>query len=184
MAIVRSAGVRSGHLYSLSRFQRPLSRLANVIPAALVVIGFFSPWMDGTDAFDLRTFSGFEFARLVRNFEITADSASATGQIRVTALAIYLVPALAINGTLMLQLSAFAGALHRAASVALLLAAIYILSMLSALSVLSVIPSNQFADVVGLPSWGFGLTLSGALLLGWLGRIEMRKARLRSAEPD
>lgn len=172
-----------GHLYRSTRFCQSVGWLPSVAGAALVMMGFFLPWMDGANAFDLRTFSGFDFARLVRNFEITADSAQASGGIRVTAIAIYLMPALAINGAVLHQVSAFAKSLHRAAGVALLLAALYILSMLSVLLFLSVVPVNRLADAVGSPSWGFGLTLAGALLLGWHGQKEMRQARL-SADPD
>jgi hypothetical protein len=166
----------------LSKLHRLLAWLPNVIAAALVVIGFFLPWMDGANAFDLRTFSGFDFARLVRNFEITAGSVPETGQIRATAVAVYLMPALAINGAFLYQISAFARSLRYAAGVALLLAAIYIVSMLLALLFLSMVHINQFADVVGPPLWGFGLTLWGALLLGWLGQKEMRQARPLSAD--
>ena len=38
--------------------------------AALVVLGFFLPWLDGTAEFAARDFSGFDLARLVRNFEL------------------------------------------------------------------------------------------------------------------
>jgi len=138
--------------------------------------------MDGTNAFDLRTFSGFDFARLVRNFEITADSDPVAGQLRVTAVAIYLMPALAVNAVFLRQLSAFVRSLEHAAGVALLLAAVYILSMLAALFFLSVAHITEFADVVGAPSWGLGLTLSGALLLGWIGQGEVRQARRLSSD--
>lgn len=158
--------------------------LASLSAACLVLGGFFSPWMDGSSVFDLRNFSGFDFARLVRNFEVTANSAEASGQLRATAVAIYLIPALAINGALLYLLSSFAGWLRYAAGVALLLAAGYIVAMLFALLFLSVVPVNQFADVVGLPSWGFGLTLAGALLLGLLGQKEMRQARTLFADSD
>ncbi len=159
-----------------------LAGLPSAVAASLVVAGFFLPWMVGASAFDLRTFSGFDFARLVRNFEITADSGSTTGEIRVTAIAIYLVPALAINGAFLHQISVFLRSLNYAASVALLLAAVYILSMQFVLLFLSLVPVSGFAAVVGLPSWGFGLTLSGALLMAWLGRKEVYLSRQLSAD--
>jgi len=158
--------------------------LASLSAACLVLGGFFAPWMDGANAFDLRSFSGFDFARLIRNFEITADSAEASGRIKATAVAIYLMPALAINGSFLYYISAFAGSLRYPAGVALLFAAVYIVSMLFALFFLSIVPINQFAEVVGVPSWGFGLTFLGALLLGWLGQNEMRRARTLLADSD
>ncbi len=158
--------------------------LASLSAACLVLVGFFTPWMNGSSVFDLRSFSGFDFARLVRNFEITANSAEASGQIRATAVAIYLIPALAINGALLYLLSSFAGWLRYAAGVALLLAAGYIVAILFALLFLSVVPVSQFADVVGLPSWGFGLTISGALLLGLLGQRQVRRAGPPPADGD
>lgn len=175
---------RAGRLPRLSRVRLSLGWLPGAAAAALVVIGFFSPWMDGTSAFDLRTFSGFDFARLVRNFEITADSAEASGQIRASALAIYLMPAVAINGALLLQISALYGSFRYAAGVALLLAAGYIAAMLFALFLLSAVPVNQFAEIVGLPSWGFGLTLLGALLLGLLGHRAVRGDRPPPTQSD
>ena len=61
------------------------------------IIGFFLPWLEGTAEFAARDFSGFDLARLIRNFEITAESQSEAGQIRTTALLVYLMPALVVN---------------------------------------------------------------------------------------
>ena len=71
--------------------------LASLSAACLVLVGFFTPWMNGSSVFDLRSFSGFDFARLVRNFEITANSAEASGQIRATAVAIMAFGAIGLS---------------------------------------------------------------------------------------
>ncbi len=51
-------------------------RSAVIIAALTVVFAFFLPWMHGSNELDSRTFSGFDFARLIRNFEITAETPS------------------------------------------------------------------------------------------------------------
>ena len=68
-----------------------------LLGAALIVWGFFLPWLDGTAEFAARDFSGFDLARLVRNFEIAASSEREEGGLRLTAVVLYLVPALAVN---------------------------------------------------------------------------------------
>lgn len=141
----------------------------SIAAAALVCAGFFLPWMDGAGPFALRSFSGFDFARLVRNFEITADTASSSAQVRGSAVAIYLVPAAAVNAAVLHALARFAGLSRRAAAAALVIASAYVLAVLGLVLVLSLAPLNGFASAVGLPSWGFALTLAGALALGGEG---------------
>ncbi len=142
----------------------------------IVVIAFFLPWMDGAGALEFRSFSGFDFARLVRNFEITADSTSAAGEFRATAIAIYLVPALAVNGAVLDFAAIFSAPLRRISGCALAVAAAYVILVLALLLALSVVPVNEFATVVGFPKYGFGLTASGALLLASLSVRELRSA--------
>lgn len=150
------------------------ARLVGVVAAALVLGGFFLPWMAGAGPFETRSFSGFDFARLVRNFEIIADSASSTAPIRGTAIAIYLVPAAAVNGGVLYLIAAFAKLDRRLVGWALVIGAAYILVMLALLLFLSLAPLTPFELAVGMPRWGFALSLTGGLLLAWLGQRELR----------
>lgn len=145
--------------------------------AALVLAAFFLPWMTGDGPFSLRTFSGFDFARLVRNFEITSDTTSSSAQVRGVAVALYLLPAVAVNAA-MLRLCATLRMLdRRAAAWALIGAAAYILAMQALLLFLSLVPVNDFAPSVGLPRPGFALTAAGAAVLAWLGRRDLQPPR-------
>ena len=153
--------------------------LVSVGAALLVFGGFFLPWMDGSGPFGLRTFSGFDFARLVRNFEITADSASATAQVRVSAIAMYIIPAAAVNAAVLHVLSALAELRGRAIGSAMAAGGLYVVGMLTLVLFLSLVPLNDFESAVGPPSWGFGVTLGGGLLLAWTGRGELRRATNR-----
>jgi len=142
--------------------------------AALVLVAFFLPWMAGDGPFSLRTFSGFDFARLVRNFEITADTASSSAQVRGVAVAVYLLPAVAANAAMLRLCAAFRLLDRRVAGWALIGAAAYILAMQALLLFLSLVPVNDFASSVGLPRWGFALSAAGAAALAWLGRRDLR----------
>jgi len=169
--------------------RRARAALPHLLATCLVLVGFFQPWMDGAGVFALRSFSGLDFARLLRNLEIAADSTGDRGQITATALAIYLVPALAVNAAVLSQLSASVRPLHRAAGVASLVAGAYSLALLTFILLLSVTPINDFSRVVGAPSWGFWLTLSGALGLALLGVRALRRSlasatSLRSLPPQ
>lgn len=149
-------------------------RLVSAGAAALVFGGFFLPWMAGAGPFETRAFSGFDFARLVRNFEIIAGSLSSTAPIRGTAIAIYLIPALAMNGAILHLLDAFAKLPRRLVGWALVLGGAYSLTMLAFLLFLSLAPLTPFEATVGLPRSGFVLSLGGGLLLAWLGQRELR----------
>ena len=130
--------------------------------------------MEGSGQLDARSFSGFDFARLVRNFEITAESLSAEGQIRATAIAIYLVPALALNAAILLPVGAVRPDLKAVGSLAAIAAAGYSVVVLFTLLAFSLLPLNEFEEVVGLPAYGFLLTALAALTLGWNGLSELR----------
>ena len=147
--------------------------LLTAVAAALALTGFFLPWMNGAGPFDLRSFSGFDFARLVRNFEITADSASSSAQVRGTAVALYLVPALALNAAVLHVAAPLLGLQGRLVGWALLDSGGYALAVLALLLFLSLAPLNDFASTVGLPSWGFALSVTSGALLMWLGRREL-----------
>jgi len=143
------------------------ARLAAEAGAALVVIGFFLPWLDGTAEFAARDFSGFDFARLIRNFEITAESQSEAGQIQATALLVYLMPALVVNSAVLRLVRRAARIPAAAVAGASVAAGGYGLLVLSAFVFLSVVEVNDFAGVVGAPRYGFLLSALGcAVLLG------------------
>lgn len=150
--------------------------LLTLVGAALVFGGFFLPWMDGSGPFALRTFSGFDFARLVRNFEITSESTQATAEVRGAAIVMYLIPAAAVNAAVLNLSTSLTGLPPRIVAWAVVACAAYILVVLSLLLVLSLFPLNDFESAVGLPTWGFGVTLGGALLMGWVGRRKLRQA--------
>ena len=154
------------------------ARLAAGVGAAFVVIGFFLPWLDGTAEFAARDFSGFDFARLIRNFEITAESQSEAGQIRATALLIYLMPALVVNSAILRLVRRAVGIPATVVAYSSVVAGGYGLVLLSALVFLSVVEVNEFAVVVGAPQYGFLITALGcAVLLGaGLARLPYRRA--------
>ncbi|MEX1253288.1 MAG: hypothetical protein WEE64_02995 [Dehalococcoidia bacterium] len=154
-----------------------IAPLLTIVAAALAVAGFFLPWMNGAGPFDLRSFSGFDFARLVRNFEITADSASSSAQVRGTAVALYLVPALALNAAVLHAAAPLLGLQRRLVGWALLVSGAYALAILGLLLLLSLAPLNDFQSSVGLPSWGFALSAASGALLVWLGRRELSQQK-------
>jgi hypothetical protein len=149
--------------------------LLTVAAAALALAGFFLPWMEGAGPFDLRSFSGFDFARLVRNFEITAESTSSTAQVRGTAVALYLVPALAVNAAVLRLVSPWLGLDRTLVGRVLLCSGAYALALLALLLLLSLAPLNDFASTVGLPSWGFALSTASGAVLVWLGLRELKR---------
>jgi hypothetical protein len=155
---------------------KTVARQACIIVAAfVVVVAFFLPWMHGSHAFDSRTFSGFDFARLIRNFEITAGSPSTLGQVRVTAIALYLVPALAVNALVFDAVALVNRGWKRPAALALALSAGYTFAVVGVLLLLSLLPISGLADVVGWPMYGMALTAAGTFVIGSIGVLEMRR---------
>lgn len=153
------------------------ARLAAGVGAAFVVIGFFLPWLEGTAEFAARDFSGFDFARLIRNFEVTAGSGSESGQIRATALLLYLMPALAINSLAFNLLVRPLALSPRVLSVAMVGAGGYGSVLLSALLFLSVVHVNDFAGVVGAPRYGFLISAMGCVVLLGVGLSRQTPSR-------
>lgn len=133
--------------------------------------------MAGEAIFELRDFSGADFARLVRNFEITATSAEESGRIRGAALALYLTPALAAGAAFLHQLRGFNDGLRGLSAAALLLARGYGVLALGATLFLSLVAVNDFERYVGAPRLGFYVSAAGLLLLGSCGVWELRRAR-------
>ncbi|MEO8458372.1 MAG: hypothetical protein ABI559_11220 [Chloroflexota bacterium] len=134
-----------------------MARVAGSIGAALIVIGFFLPWLDGTGAFAARDFSGFDLARLVRNFEIATPNQGS--QLRATAIALYLVPALAVNGAV---LGWFLG---RASAIAMLVGGLYAAAILGVALMLSLVSWTDLGDVLGAPRLGFLVSAAGCALV-------------------
>lgn len=158
---------------------RPATRtqLLGLAAAAVTVAAFFLPWMDGAQPLRFHSFSGFDFARLVRNFEITAESQSEAGQIQATALLIYLMPALVVNSAVLRLIRRATGIPSAAVAGASAAAGGYGLVVLSALAFLSMVHVNDFANVVGAPRYGFLISALGcAVLLGvGLARLPHRR---------
>lgn len=142
----------------------------------LVVAGFFLPWIHGSAEFASRDFTGFDLARLVRNFEIVASSSQEAGEFRATAVVIYLVPALAVNGAALAWLAAS----RRVGAAALLTTAGYTMFLLVGLALLSVASWTELQRVLGGLMAGFAFSLAGSLALLTAGGMLLRD---RAATP-
>ena len=150
-------------------------RAIGVAGAALVVLGFFLPWLHGTAEFAARDFSGFDLARLVRNFEIVASSSSEEGQFGLITVALYAMPALAINGAVL----AFVPAIQRrAAAIALGIAAFHALVILTMFAALSAISWTNLQGVLGSPMNGFFVSVAGGATLCVSAALAFHRARI------
>lgn len=139
--------------------------------AALVAVGFFLPWVEGAAEFGARDFSGFDLARLVRNFEIVASSSAEAGRDRLTAVVLYAMPALAVNGAVL----GFVPAVRReAAAIAMGCAAAYAFAILSVVAALSVMSLAELERVLGSPMIGFFVSLTGAGALAASSALTIR----------
>jgi hypothetical protein len=154
-----------------------LRQAAVVVVALMIVAAFFLPWMGGAEELRFHSFSGFDFARLIRNFEITGGSESETGRIRATALLIYLMPALAANAAALTLVESQAGIPGRVAGGATALAGGYGMVVLGALLFLSMAAVNDFADVVGAPRYGFVVSALGSAALLVFGLSKLAPSR-------
>ena len=137
----------------------------------LVVAGFFLPWIHGSAEFASRDFTGFDLARLVRNFEIVAASSREAGGFRLTAAVIYLMPALAVNGATL----AWLAAAPRISTAALLFAAVYAAVVLFGVAFLSIASWTELQRVLGGLMPGFGCSLAGSLALLSAGVVLLRE---------
>ena len=145
-----------------------------VAGATMAVLGFFLPWLDGTAEFAARDFSGFDLARLVRNFEIVASSPSEAGRDKLTAVVLYAMPALAINGTVLVLVPAVR---RKVAAIALGVGAVYALIILAAVAVLSAVSWTALESVLGAPRSGFFVSLAGAATLAVSSPLTFARAR-------
>jgi hypothetical protein len=138
---------------------RLIARLLAIVGAALIVAGFFSDWFDGTAEFAARDFSGFDLARLIRNLDIAR--AEDEGELRVAAVVMYLMPALAVNAGVLAPSPA-----HRLISfAATAIAAAYSAILLAGLFVLSATGVTDLGSVLGTPQAGFWACITGAFAL-------------------
>lgn len=149
------------------------TRGLSVAAAAIICRGFFLPWMHGDGPFDLRSFSGFDFARLVRNFEITTDTQSSLAQVRASAIALYLLPALAVNAAAVHVAAPVLALPGRYAAWALRIAAGYAAALLLLVLTFSIVPVNDLASALSWPRMGFALTAAGAAMLWVAARVEV-----------
>jgi hypothetical protein len=129
--------------------------------AGLVALGFFFPWVDGAAEFASRDFSGLDLARLMRNFEIVASSSNEAGKFTLTALVLYLAPALAVNGAAVTWLTSS----RRVAAAGAAVAAVYVGSVLAGVALVSAAGDTDAERVLGGLLIGFASTLAGALAL-------------------
>jgi hypothetical protein len=133
--------------------------------------------MDGAQPLRFHSFSGFDFARLIRNFEITAESQSEAGQIQATALLVYLMPALVVNSAVLRLVRRAASIPVAAVAGASVAAGGYGLVVLSSLAFLSVVHVNDFAMVVGAPRYGFLISAFGCAVLLAVGLARLPHRR-------
>ena len=133
------------------------------------MIGFFLPWVEGAGILDFRSFSGLDLARLARNFEITTSSDAGASQVRLTALCLYLVPALAVNAVVLAYVCRAAPPVSQVARIAAAFAGGYAAVILALVIFLSQASVNDFERVAGTPSWGSLATAAGACIFVWLG---------------
>lgn len=143
-----------------------------VLPAAgvlLVLAGFFLPWAVGDSVFEGRRLSGMDLALLLRRFDLAVGSWSAV----LAALALYSVPAVAV-GSLLMQLGARSGSgLGRGVRRWLLLAALYPLLVVIAVTVfLWLHPLEVMARGLRL---GLPITLAGSVV--WLAGVAFFPSR-------
>lgn len=152
------------------RDSRLIARLLASAGAALVLGGFFLDWFSGSAEFAARDFSGADLARLIRNFEIVASSPTEAGQLRASAVVLYLAPALAVNGATLGWLPVG----RRAAAIAALAGAVYAGGVLGVMFVLSVASWTELARVLGGTMPGFWASGVGAALLAQSGAMSWR----------
>jgi hypothetical protein len=106
----------------------------------------------------------------VRNFEIVASSSQEAGKLRLTAIVIYLAPALAANGATLAWLAAS----PRTSAAALLVAAVYAAVVLFGVAFLSIVSWTELQRVLGGLMAGFGFSVAGALTLLVAGVMLLR----------
>ncbi len=137
--------------------------------AALLVVAFFLPWMDGSAEFAARDFSGFDLARLVRNFEIATSEDS--DRLRITAAILYAVPALAVNAAVF----AIVPQLRAWATAATVGAAGYALVVLVSIGVLAVVSGTELQRVLGPAMAGWWVSLVGVGMMGVGTMLHIRR---------
>jgi len=143
--------------------------LLAIAGAALLVVAFFLPWMDGSAEFAARDFSGFDLARLVRNFEIATSGDN--DRLRLTAAVLYGVPALAVNAgvfAIVPQLRAWARA-------AMAVGAVYAFVVLVGIGVLATGSGTELERVMGPAMIGYYVSLVGAFMMAAAAALQLRR---------
>ena len=105
----------------------------------------------------------------MRNFNVVSSTSSEAGGLRATAVALYLVPALAVNGAVL------AWAPSRFSPVATIAGAVYAGFVLGAAFVLSIVSWTELQRVLGAPLSGFWVTLAGVVVLGTAAVLRMKE---------
>ncbi|MEX0683872.1 MAG: hypothetical protein WD904_02620 [Dehalococcoidia bacterium] len=151
------------------------ARVLATAGAALLTAGFFAPWVAGTAEFGARDFSGFDLARLVRNFEVVSTSSRESGGLRATAVLLYLVPALAVNSVVVTWLRMP----PRIASLLIVTAAAYAATVLFAMVLLAGVSWTELERELGHPLIGIWLSACGAATLAVAGVLLSRRSGLQ-----
>lgn len=136
-----------------------------VIGAALVLLGFFLPWVHGSAEFAASDFSGLDLARLVRNFEIVASSSNEAGGLRATAIVLYAMPALAINAAVL----AWWPLERKIGGICVVAGALYASFILGVVALFSVAAWSELERVLGAPAYGYWFSAAGAASLAGAG---------------
>ncbi len=142
------------------------------------MVGFFLPWVNGSAEFASRDFSGFDLARLMRNFEIVSSSSSEAGRFTLTAVVLYLAPALAVNGALF----AWAAEARRLAAVGLVLGGVYAAAVLIGVVGISVVDWTEAERVLGGLMAGFACSALGSVALLTSALLLVRAPAAAAAE--
>jgi hypothetical protein len=147
-----------------------------VAGATMVVLGFFLPWLDGTAEFAARDFSGFDLARLVRNFEIVASPPRR--QARQADRSCPLRYASAGHHGVVLALVPTVR--RKAAAIALGSGAVYALVILTTVAALSAISWTDLEGVLGAPMSGFFVSVAGGVALAASALLTLARAQTRN----
>jgi hypothetical protein len=148
-----------------------VERCAALAAAVLIILGFFLPWTRGVGPFSMRSFSGFELARLARD----ASGGDSLLSLQTTAIALYLVPAIAINALLLSATNGLLRLSPRQRSVASLGAGAYGCLVTAVALFLMLVPTAGVDEVLHRPEIGLGFEAAGSLGFIYLGAKRLAK---------
>ncbi len=170
LGVVTQTGARaiaSGRRFGYLEHGGPL------LAAGLVLTGFFLPWIHGAGVFSLRSFSGFDLARLVRHYEIAVDSPTFP---RAIALALYFAPACALNAALVSVVAGRLGLSRRLRALTLMGSGGYACLIVGTVLVASLGAVGQAQRALSQPEPGLALAAAGSLALVYFGFRQLRLA--------